>query len=44
MFVIVINTCNHNINLLQDSGLVPIVELEILLDGDLGMDRTFKVA
>lgn len=29
---------------LQDSGLVPIVEPEILLDGDHGIDRTFEVA
>ncbi|KAL4351395.1 hypothetical protein GQ457_06G002500 [Hibiscus cannabinus] len=28
----------------QDSGLVPIVEPEILLDGDHGIDRTFEVA
>lgn len=29
---------------LQDNGLVPIVEPEILLDGDHGIDRTFEVA
>ncbi|KAE8715670.1 Fructose-bisphosphate aldolase [Hibiscus syriacus] len=28
----------------QDNGLVPIVEPEILLDGDHGIDRTFEVA
>ncbi|KAG8662779.1 hypothetical protein MANES_01G143100v8 [Manihot esculenta] len=28
----------------QDNGLVPIVEPEILLDGDHGIDRTFDVA
>ncbi|CAN0871487.1 Fructose-bisphosphate aldolase 3, chloroplastic [Linum grandiflorum] len=28
----------------QDSGLVPIVEPEILLDGDHGIDRTLEVA
>ncbi|GMI86379.1 fructose-bisphosphate aldolase 2 [Hibiscus trionum] len=28
----------------QDNGLVPIVEPEILLDGDHGIDRIFKVA
>ncbi|KAF8405325.1 hypothetical protein HHK36_010229 [Tetracentron sinense] len=28
----------------QDSGLVPIVEPEILLDGEHGIDRTFEVA
>lgn len=28
----------------QDSGLVPIVEPQILLDGDHGIDRTFEVA
>jgi len=28
----------------QDNGLVPIVEPEILLDGEHGIDRTFKVA
>lgn len=30
--------------ILQDSGLVPIVEPEILLDGEHGIDRTFEVA
>ena len=29
---------------LQDSGLVPIVEPEILLGGEHGIDRTFEVA
>lgn len=29
---------------LQDNGLVPIVEPEILLDGEHGIDRTFEVA
>ncbi len=29
---------------LQDNGLVPIVEPEILLDGSHGIDRTFEVA
>lgn len=29
---------------LQDNGLVPIVEPEILLDGDHGIDRTMEVA
>lgn len=29
---------------LQDNGLVPIVEPEILLDGDHGIERTFEVA
>uniref|UniRef100_UPI00339669CE class I fructose-bisphosphate aldolase n=2 Tax=cellular organisms TaxID=131567 RepID=UPI00339669CE len=28
----------------QDNGLVPIVEPEILLDGDHGIERTFEVA
>ncbi|KAK8967248.1 hypothetical protein KSP40_PGU011579 [Platanthera guangdongensis] len=28
----------------QDNGLVPIVEPEILLDGEHGIDRTFQVA
>lgn len=28
----------------QDNGLVPIVEPEILLDGEHGIDRTFEVA
>ncbi|RWV89634.1 hypothetical protein BHE74_00032025 [Ensete ventricosum] len=28
----------------QDNGLVPIVEPEILLDGDNGIERTFEVA
>ncbi|CAB4287769.1 unnamed protein product [Prunus armeniaca] len=28
----------------QDNGLIPIVEPEILLDGDHGIDRTFEVA
>jgi fructose-bisphosphate aldolase class I len=30
--------------LLQASGLVPIVEPEVLLDGDHGIDRTLEVA
>lgn len=30
--------------LFQDNGLVPIVEPEILLDGDHGIDRNFEVA
>lgn len=30
--------------MLQDNGLVPIVEPEILLDGEHGIDRTFEVA
>lgn len=29
---------------MQDNGLVPIVEPEILLDGEHGIDRTFEVA
>lgn len=29
---------------LQDNGLVPIVEPEILLDGEHGIDRTFAMA
>lgn len=32
------------LNLWQDNGLVPIVEPEILLDGEHGIDRTFEVA
>lgn len=31
-------------DLFQDNGLVPIVEPEILLDGEHGIDRTFEVA
>lgn len=30
--------------IVQDNGLVPIVEPEILLDGDHGIERTFEVA
>lgn len=30
--------------MIQDNGLVPIVEPEILLDGEHGIDRTFEVA
>lgn len=30
--------------ILQDNGLVPIVEPEILLDGEHGIERTFEVA
>ncbi|VAH55291.1 unnamed protein product [Triticum turgidum subsp. durum] len=33
-----------NLNNLQDNGLVPIVEPEILLDGDHGIERTLEVA
>lgn len=33
-----------SVGLSQDNGLVPIVEPEILLDGDLGIDMTFEVA
>ncbi len=29
---------------MQDNGLVPIVEPEILLDGSHGIDRTLEVA
>jgi fructose-bisphosphate aldolase class I len=33
-----------NFNNMQDNGLVPIVEPEILLDGNRGIDRTLEVA
>lgn len=32
------------VKLLQENGLVPIVEPEVLLDGEHGIDRTFEVA
>jgi fructose-bisphosphate aldolase class 1 len=39
----IIVTC-FNPNIIQDNGLVPIVEPEILLDGDHGIERTLEVA
>lgn len=36
--------CNVKSWLFQDNGLVPIVEPEILLDGEHGIDTTFEVA
>lgn len=34
----------HFVSFPKDNGLVPIVEPEILLDGEHGIDRTFEVA
>lgn len=43
--VVALLVCEHvYLTFWQDNGLVPIVEPEILLDGEHGIDRTFEVA
>ena len=44
MLSVFVITCIQLLPLLQESGLVPIVEPEVLLDGEHDIDATFEVA